>query len=391
MASVPLEKRAGDLRDNSAVEPARASRIIGQDWTDPDNQFLKDWQALADRSSDPNPFFEPWALLPALNEFAEPETVTLLAYYEAKQLTGVMPVKRAISYYGYPIPHLSAWSHDNAFCGAPLTLAGSEYSFAEAVHHWADARTNTGLFLHFNHLPEHGPFHAALRHFASNNHIEAGIVHREARAMLQSDQSPEEYFAAAISGKKRKELRRQLNRLSEHGDIRFDRTTSDAGLAAWIDDFLTLEAAGWKGREKTALSDNEPNERFFRATLTGAGNAGKLERLSLSLDNRPIAMLANFLTPPGAFSFKTTFDENYARFSPGVLLQKENLDLLANPHIEWADSCAAADHPMIERIWRQKRSMVGVNIGLGGVFRKALFRQILRKETVPEQPEQHDG
>ena len=59
-------------------------------------------------------------------------------------------------------------------------------------------------------------------------------------------------------------------------------------------------------------------------------------------------MLATFLTPPGAFSFKTTFDEAFARFSPGVLLQRENLELLARPSIEWTDSCADMDHPMID-------------------------------------------
>ena len=37
------------------------------------------------------------------------------------------------------------------------------------------------------------------------------------------------------------------------------------------------------------------------------------------------------LTPPGAFSYKTAFDERYARFSPGVLLQRENLAMLERP------------------------------------------------------------
>ena len=91
-------------------------------------------------------------------------------------------------------------------------------------------------------------------------------------------------------------------------------------------------------------------------------------------------MLANFLAPPGAFSFKTAFDERYARFSPGVLLQRENLDLLARGEIQWCDSCAAADHPMIERIWREKRAMVRINVAIGGSLRRKLFRQVLRAE-----------
>ena len=85
-------------------------------------------------------------------------------------------------------------------------------------------------------------------------------------------------------------------------------------------------------------------------------------------------MLANFVTPPGACSFKTAFDENFARFSPGVLLQLENLAMLENPQVEWTDSCAAADHPMIDRIWRERRAIGRVSIAIGGTPAPRGFR-----------------
>ena len=45
----------------------------------------------------------------------------------------------------------------------------------------------------------------------------------------------------------------------------------------------------------------------------------------LDLDGKPLAMLVNFLTAPGSFSFKTAFDEAFSRYSPGVLIQLDNL------------------------------------------------------------------
>jgi hypothetical protein len=119
----------------------------------------------------------------------------------------------------------------------------------------------------------------------------------------------------------------------------------------------------------------------LRDALAGAAAHRRLERLAITLDGTPIAMLANFVTPPGAYSFKTTYDERYARFSPGVLLQRENLDLLAREDIAWADSCAAADHPMIERIWREKRTIVRVSIAIGAPLRRAAAAAIFRAET----------
>ena len=77
-------------------------------------------------------------------------------------------------------------------------------------------------------------------------------------------------------------------------------------------------------------------------------------------------MLASFVAPPHAFSFKTAYDEELARFSPGVLLQLENLALLEREDIALTDSCAAPDHPMIDHIWRDRREIVKVSIPIGG-------------------------
>jgi hypothetical protein len=92
-------------------------------------------------------------------------------------------------------------------------------------------------------------------------------------------------------------------------------------------------------------------------------------------------MLASFLCPPGAFSYKTAFDEAYARFSPGVLLQCENLALLERPGIAWTDSCAAADHPMIDHIWRERLAIAHHNVAIGGAARRLLFRALAARET----------
>ena len=149
--------------------------------------------------------------------------------------------------------------------------------------------------------------------------------------------SPEDYFAEALSSKKRKELRRQLARLCEEGAVNFVRQADDEGLGKWTDRFLELEQAGWKGKAGSALAQQATTEALFRQSLVGAAAHGRLERLSLTLDGRPIAMLANFITAPGAFSFKTTYDEAYSRFSPGVLLQCENLLMLDRPDVAWTE------------------------------------------------------
>jgi len=355
----------------------RACEVRGKALADP--ALLHEWTALAADASEPNPFLEAWCLGPAL-ELLGPDAALLRVEFD-RALIGVLPIARRASYYGYPLPHLTAWSHDNAFCGTPLVRRGYETAFWQALLGWADRAGGAALFLHLPNLPTGGPLHAALRSERAAKPRPAAVVQRGERALLASDLSPDAYFEASMSGKKRKELRRQHARLAELGTLEFARREDGEGIEDWADQFLALEAAGWKGREGSALACDAANAAFFRRALAGAAGTGRLERLTLGLDGQPIAMLANFITPPGAYSFKTAYDETYARFSPGVLLQRENLALLARDGVAWADSCAAADHPMIERIWREKRELVHVSLGIGGRARRALAAAILRAET----------
>ena len=137
--------------------------------------------------------------------------------------------------------------------------------------------------------------------------------------------SPEIYFEAAVRSKKRKELRRQKNRLSEEGALTFMRDDSATGVAEWTREFLALEQRGWKGSNGSALACSERTRALFTEVLEGAAATGRLERLDLRLDGKPLAMLVNFLCAPGSFSFKTAFDEDYARFSPGVCCKSKTL------------------------------------------------------------------
>lgn len=338
------------------------------------------WDRLALDAAEPNPFFESWYLLPSLRHLPDTGSVKVLRFEEDGRLAGLLPVVRAARYYRWPVPQLSSWLHANCFCGAPLVARGCEEGFWQAVLRWADAHPGAALFLHLRGIPLGGPMHASLARVLAREGRHAAIVHGEERAMLASDLSPQAYLEASISGKKRKELRRQAKRLAEEGALAFVRHADARQIAPWCDQFLALEAAGWKGRSGSALACNEATERMFRESLEGAAQRGRLERLTLTLDGRPLAMLATFLSPPGAFSYKTAFDERYSRFSPGVLLQQENLAVLAREDIAWSDSCASADHPMIDHVWRERRRIGRLSIAIGGQLRRAAFRQFVRAE-----------
>ena len=340
-----------------------------------------EWDLLGLAASEPNPFFERWFLTPSLHAF-DPQGQVLIAQMRVDgKLAGLVPLAFARSYYRRPVPNLSVWLHDNAFCGVPLVARGFEAMCWRELLRWVDDHAGLACFLHLPTMPEGCAPDTALDVVAQEEARVVDVVEREERALLSSDLSPEDYFAQSLPNKKRKELRRQARRLGEQGSLSVERANDPDAIETFANHFLGLEAASWKGRAGSSLAGDPARARFFRESLLGAARLGRVEGLSLTLDGEPIAMLATFLSPPGAFSFKTAFDERYARFSPGVLLQKENLDLLARDDVAWCDSCAAPDHPMIDHFWRGQRSVIARNVAIGGRFRRTLGAQLIAYEA----------
>jgi hypothetical protein len=222
-------------------------------------------------------------------------------------------------------------------------------------------------------LAEGGPVHRGLIEAAEAIGRPCDTVNHRNRACLASTLSPESYYEKAVRPKKRKELRRQKNRLAELGELNFSTLERAEEVGTWCDDFLALERKGWKGESGSALAADTRTDSFFREAFQGAFDAGRLNAIRLCLDGKPIAMLLNFITPPGAYAFKTAIDEDYGRFSPGILLQVENYRMLERADVAWTDSCAREFNEMINSLWQERRSIVRVSVPLRGARRRFAF------------------
>ncbi len=345
-----------------------------------DTAFVAAWDDLAHYVVEPNAFGESWFLCPALEQFDPEGRVQIFSLWDDARLVALMPIAPQSNYGRWPVPHMQNWLHHNAFLGTPLVRAGYEQAFWAALLPLLDKQSGQALFAHFNCLAVGGPLVTALEAFCHAQGRRCALVHREERAFLEGILTPETYFETAVRAKKRKELRRQKNRLAEEGVLSFERYCDDANITIWTTEFLALERAGWKGDNGSALDCSPHTRTLFAEALKGAAAQGKLERLELRLNGRPLAMLVNFLCAPGSFSFKTAFDEDYARFSPGVLLQIENLALLNRADIAWCDSCAAEGHPMIDSLWTGRRSVGRYSVAIGGSGRRTIFAALLKAE-----------
>ena len=191
------------------------------------------------------------------------------------------------------------------------------------------------------------------------------VLQSHLRACLDATRDANELLHEALGAKKLKELRRQRNRLADHGAIAFEVARSPDDVRAATEIFLALEASGWKGARRTALIQSEGDAAFIRRATRALAATGQCEIVTLRAGATPVASGVVLRHQDRAFYFKIGVDERFAKFSPGVQLTLElTKHLCDDPAIASADSTASPDHPMINPIWRGRFAIGDVLIPL---------------------------
>ena len=318
--------------------------------------IANEWRQLAERALEPNLFYEPAFALAAASAFGRGVGAILVwSGTSPRRLLGFFPMRIEMRRYGLKLPLLVGWTHPYAPFGVPLVeREAAEAVVAALLAHLAGDRSLPALML-IPFLSEDGAFAAALDTILRRAQMSAVDLNRRRRAMLAPSGERSLYLGRALARRKHKELRRLARRLAEMGTVLFASATEPAAVTAAVEDFLALEAAGWKGRAGTAAAGHEQTGRFLRAAVGGLAAEGKIAIKRILFDDRTIAAAVVLRSGRAAWFWKIAYDEALARFSPGVMLTVALTDaLLADPTIVSTDSCATADHPMIDHVWRER-------------------------------------
>lgn len=373
------ERRADPARHVSVeIISHAARRLLGQrvmsdilvlESGDAVTAFLSDIEELVSHARDTNPQYEGDALQAAMSYLNARQTARVALVWShadrdgLRQLIGLFPYEESRFSFGLPLRNWSLWTHIHSFIATPLLREGHEKQAIAQFMAYAD-KAGAG-FVRLPLFEADGAFDTALMRLVQDEGRVLVESDRHERAFLQSDAATgEAYLAASMRKKKRKEFNRLWNRLSELGDLQFSINSGGDDIAETIDRFLRLEAKGWKGKRGTALRVRPDEKRFFETICKAAYRDGKFHCTELTLDGEPIAMLASFIAGRGLYTFKIGFDESYARFSPGALLMMKMIDgCLKDERIDWVDSCAIPNHPMIDHIWAERRAIRSVLVG----------------------------
>lgn len=371
---IPHAGNRAPVRDTDDIAPVEAASIVPTqpghhfeiEWRRPDAlaDVIDDWRDLCKRAIQPNVFLEPSYLLNAAPRFGKNVIVALVWSIGPgeRRLAGLLAVRNVLR--SGVTPMLVGFTYP--FSGLSMPLINAELAVPAVTalfdHIAQDAKLPKTLVIPF--IVENGPFAAAMRTVLAQRGANFATFERHARALFAPEGDRAGYFARALSGKKRKELRRQRNRLEDNGALTFSLSSTPETPDA-LGEFLVLEAAGWKGTRGTAVRCDPATERFFVDAILGLAATGQASIARLRQADRLIAAGVVLKSGRGAWFLKIAYDETLAQYSPGVQLTLDLTEALArDKDIDFIDSCAIADHPMIDHLWRERLEVADWMIGL---------------------------
>ncbi|MFO0593313.1 MAG: GNAT family N-acetyltransferase [Polyangiaceae bacterium] len=363
------------LRCAGAPPPGEIRAVVVERPEDLDCH-LPEWESLAESAVEPNVFYEPWMLLPAIRHLGPFEGLRFVLFFapsiedrKREVLTGLFPLQRCATETAVSLPATGLFRH--AFCYLRTPLLRARYA-RETVAAFLDLLTSERAdapILELGEMVADGPFKKLVTDELYRRGTLSFPVNAYTRALFLPAAAPDAYLEYALSSRHRRELGRKSRRLADAGPLAWETLSASADIDAFIDEFLALEASGWKGRQGTALASAPARQAFFREVMRAAHARGRLLGLGLRAGKTLAAQRVSFLTGDGAMAFKVGFDERFANSSPGVLLEVENIRRLHEPGAPtWMDCGAVPYSELFNRLWLHRRPIETLLLPTGRPF-----------------------
>jgi hypothetical protein len=172
------------------------------------------------------------------------------------------------------------------------------------------------------------------------------------------------------SGSTRKKLRQDANRLAAAGSIHLVNDRHETAVREAFEIFLSMEMKSWKGDRGTALLSSDKDAAFTRAMIANLAARQDASVALLRVNGQPIAAQVLLYSGRMAYTWKTSFDADYARYSPGALLIERLTELLFSSNaIDAIESCSP-EGSFMQQLWSGQRTSVDLLVELRG--RKSL-------------------
>lgn len=282
-----------------------------------------EWPALLARTRRDAPFYTHAFLRCWLDAFAKDEPVKLVLARDGQGLRAALVlVEKHESFYGLPVTKLTGAANVHS---ARFDLV-ADANDAEALAAIWDAVSKLEWdVLELPDVPPRADADGAARELLARAEASGNPT-----GLWESMQTPYiplgeplEKVMGRLSSKFRSNLRRRRKKLAEQGEITFERVTGGPEMLAKLEEGFALEAAGWKGREGTAIASDGATRAFYTSLAAACAEDGTLALFFLCTAGRAVAFYFALTHGEVCYLPKLGFDETLGQASPGHLILED--------------------------------------------------------------------
>ncbi|GAA0920584.1 GNAT family N-acetyltransferase [Pseudonocardia zijingensis] len=290
-----------------------------------DVMLERQWDELVVRSGAP-PFMRPGWLRAWMDAFAPGEPLHALTVESGGEPTAVLPLRQQRGTLRSP-------TNGESMIFSPVVADAA--AAAELADRLFDGPRRT---IDLTSLPVGGgaPAEALVAAAARNGNA---VLHRTTNVCPFLDVSGDrDAFVQGLSAKRRQSLRRLHNRLGAAGEVTVTVHDGREHLDALLREGYRLEAREWKRAAGSAIISRPAAAKFYTAVARWAAENRILRLVFLRLDGRPIAFSYNLQQGGVLYGLKLGMDDEFMKFSPGVLLTQHLIDhAFADPDVRLFD------------------------------------------------------
>jgi CelD/BcsL family acetyltransferase involved in cellulose biosynthesis len=313
-----------------------------------------EWRDLALRAHEPNVFMNP-----AMVALGGNSCVTLLAWSGGHKLMGVWAFAVA-RHPVLPMKLLRSPAMPYSYLATPVVDRTMAHAVVTAMLDFVAADAALPKLISLDPIRSDGPAMQALKVALADRSGMLCVLGEGRRPVLESGLDAKQYFEKALSSSTRKKLRQHRRRLEEKGKLETRICAVPADVTQAFEDFLALEAAGWKGRGGSALLCNRAEADFVRAMIASLARHGDAWVHALHQNGKAVAAQVVLRAGATAFTWKTAYDEALGDFSPGMLLLEDyTAAFLADKSIARVDSCSL-DETGFMSAWSERQEIAHV-------------------------------
>jgi hypothetical protein len=264
-----LAQEIGDPAHLEVLENRRPERRLAIYPASAGFDLVEELDYLCARTIEPNVFFNPRFLAPAMPRLEDRE-VRLAVIRDGDEEKSRLRLLVPFSVEKPPVPFginvMRTWSSPFGPLGTPLLDRDDPTGVVEDFFAML-ARPHLKLpkVLVLPDMRLDGPVASLIGAVAESRGLTLVRTNEAQRPFLESELDGEAYLKQSLRPHHLREFRRLKRRLGGKGKVEHvvARTADEIRLA--VESFLTLEASGWKGRERTAMAIDRFRAAFARA------------------------------------------------------------------------------------------------------------------------------